>query len=178
MPLPFPIPFLSEIFGGNVGTLLVFFIVFCVMIFEFMALIYLIYEYFVSRKIDKSLILEVVIYPIIIFSLAQMNFNLIDSQIDFIFWINKNRQIENFHNPFLGFQMRDCRKFTDSFDVVFIPRHISIETDYLTYAPKREANNDVYRYGKELNDDWYIANSGSMWSDNLRKCYLQNNNPF
>ncbi len=98
-----------------------------------------------------------------------------EKKSDKIFSINVGRATEEFQNPFLSYGIYDCRNITDYFDVVFIPQHLDIKTDYLAYAPRRKEKTGSYI--KDLGDDWYLESGGSMWSDDLRNCVKQNKSP-
>lgn len=176
LPIPFASPeILHDIFGGRDSILVmasgVFLFTVCLIVLFFLFLYQLVFR----RRLNEIILPEITIVPLlfVLFSfLAEM---FIGSVPPGIASINNGRQPEEFHNPYLGYKMLDCRNLTDEFDVIFIPRHF-IETEYLAYAPRRkETRLDLP--GKKYGDDWYWESSGSMWDNNLRNCRLQNKSP-
>jgi hypothetical protein len=139
---------------------------------------YILYEVIRYRKLNRLLFAEVFCIPLLFVALfAVVNF-IGGDKSEYIVSINRNSSTDNFHNPFLSYEMLDCRKLTKYFDVIFVPQHFAIETEYLSYAPRRINKTNSYGAGKKFDEDWYLEFSGSMWNDELRKCYFQTKQPF
>jgi hypothetical protein len=179
-PLPFRKPeWLHDFFGAESGGILFFFL-FCLL--GLLTLVILTWFLVVSirhRKVDRPLLLETLAIPIIVLATFEIG-NLIRGQTEpaeNIVRLNEGWQTEDFVNPFLGYKMLDCRDITDEFDVIFIPRHLPIETEYLAYAPRRTKKTIDYFHGRKYGEDWYWEFSGSQWSDGLKTCVWQNKSP-
>lgn len=81
-----------------------------------------------------------------------------------IYNYNRNSPVSDFVNPFLSYRMVDCSDLTAEYDIIFVPSHFSIETDILSYAPRRD------RGGAAFGRDWYIDHTGSQWDRTLFNC--------
>ncbi len=178
IPFPFSAEVLHEIFGGQFGGLVTFATVALLLLFIFICFIYIVYELVRHKKFNKDLALELIIIPLLFFAIIFGANYLIGDKDEYLFAINNGKNTDDFRNPFLSYKMLDCRKFTDDFDVIFVPRHLLTETEYLAYSPKRADKSNGYRFGKKFNDDWYLEFSGSQWDDAFRTCYFQGKNPF
>lgn len=172
IPIPFSLEFLHEIFGGQNGGLITIIVVLLVCLLLFISIIWILIEIICHRKLNKFLLAEVIFIPLLFFTTLTMIDYLVGDRAEYIFSINKNKNADDFYNPFLSYQMRDCRNITEEFDIIFVPKHYEIETEYLAYAPRRKEKKNQFGRGKKLSDDWYLENSGSMWGEDLWKCYL------
>lgn len=141
-------------------------------------LLRVIYNFFRLHIFDKKMFAEILIVPLLFASATLITNSLVGDRFEYLFQLNKEKVPEEFQNPFLSYQMRDCRRFTKDFDVIFVPQRIDNEGKYLAYAPRREDKSNNYRFGKKFNDNWYIEFSGSVWDEKLRKCYFQKETLF
>ena len=99
------------------------------------------------------------------------------SKPEIIYLANKDRGPEAFVNPYVSFQMIDCRDISSEYGVVFISNGLSIESDYLAYAPERKDKRMQYLPGRKFGEDWYWENTGSQWDRDLFNCVARNKSP-
>ena len=177
LPILFAPEFLYDIFSAKNGALLSVIVLLSYTLFIFLLIIWFLFELLSQHRFKESLLLEIVGIPVLLISLAHILNVTTGSSFDKIVEINSGRNPQEFQNLYLSYKMLDCRNLTDHFDVIFIPQHLGIETDYLTYAPRRSAKTMGYITAKNYGKDWYLENSGSQWSDILRNCSLQNRSP-
>lgn len=165
VPLPFWKPrILHDVLGGFPGGLI------SITCFAFLFLcIFTVFGWFAivsakQRKVDGAKLIEFAFLScMLLFSLFAVTFSA-RVQPRVIYWLNEHRDVQDFVNPYLGFKMYDCRNVTDEFDVIFVPAHIDIETQYLAYAPRRlDKSQSGYRFGEKYGDNWYWDTSGSIW---------------
>lgn len=177
LPVPFAPEFLYRVFGGKNGGLLTFTTVLIFILLLISLLFKFLYELAISRRFNKLLLLEIFSVPLICVGLLFLSELLVGDTPRRLASMNYGRQPEEFQNPYLNYEMLDCRSITDEFDVIFIPRHINIETEYLAYAPRRKDKTIGYIPGKKYGDDWYWEFTGSQWDEDLIKCRWQNRSP-
>jgi hypothetical protein len=177
LPIPFAPEILHDIFGAKNGALITAF-VFLLFIFSiFILAIRFLWELSAHLRFNKTLLLEIFSVPLMFIVIGYLSGIFFSQTPQKIVSINEELPPEQFQNPFLGYKMLDCRNITDEFDVVFIPQHLMIETDYLAYAPRRQKKTIDYKYGKKFGEDWYWEFSGSQWSNDLRNCFFQYKSP-
>jgi hypothetical protein len=177
LPISFAPEIMHDLLGGQRGALTAAFAILlfalCLVTLSFCFLFALIFR----RKLYKLLLSEIFAASLLFGSLWFLS-GMIGVDVPYkIAEINNGRQPEEFNNPYLDYKMLDCRNLTEEFDVIFIPRHLLIETEYLAYAPRRKKKTIDYLPGRKYGNDWYWEFSGSQWSDNLRNCLLQNKSP-
>ncbi len=177
LPVPYAPEFLHDAFGANNGAVLTALVLLFYVLFIFSLIIWFLFEWNLRQRFDEPLLIEVVCIPILLFAFAYLLNITNGDTAQKIAALNSRRSPVEFQNPYLSYKMLDCRNLTDHFDVIFIPQHLGIETEYLAYAPRRPVKTDGYRWGKNYGNNWYLEESGSMWSDALRNCVLQNRSP-
>ena len=180
IPLPFNKPkLLHEIFGSGFGELV---FIGTAMIFFFSIIgssIWLVISWFSKRRIASSALklgsfvagLSIALIALIAL-IGQFG-----SAPERIYLANKDRSPEEFVNPFVKFQMIDCRDISTEYGVVFISHGLGIESDYLAYAPEREDKRMQYLRGRKFGEDWYSENTGSQWDRDLFNCVARNKSP-
>lgn len=94
-----------------------------------------------------------------------------------IYLVNRDRAPNEFSNPYLRYKTIDCRDISKEYGIVFISTGISIETDYLSYAPERTDKTIGWIPGRKFGDDWYWDNTGSQWDRDLFNCVNRNKAP-
>lgn len=169
-PITYAPDFLRVFFSGFIGSIIPVLILLILIFWSFIS--------FCSNLFKKTPYtdnpLEIIGIPILFFLLIfGLSPILYELRFKTISWLNNGHQVENFVNPFLGVEMKDCRRFTKKFDAIFIPAHFTTEIDILVYANQ---NSDLINERRKQNysDNWFIIRTGSMWSDDLRNCALQN----
>lgn len=173
LPMPFAPQFLHDIFGAKNGALLAVLVLLFYVLFIFSLIICFLFE-LIHRRFNEPLLLEIVCIPVLMIAFAFLLSNINRNTFEKIAALNSGRSPREFQNPYLEYKMLDCRNITDHFDVIFIPQHLGIETDYLAYAPRRSNKSGGI---KQFENDWYLEHSGSQWGNSLRNCYLQNKSP-
>ena len=177
LPLPYAPEFLHDIFGGQNGALVTALVLVFYVLFVFSLTIWFLIEWISKSRFSEALLIEAVCFPIWLIAIAYVLNITAPDPAQRIAALNAGKSVAEFRNPYLSYKMLDCRNLTDHFDVVFIPQHLGIETDYLAYAPRRSEKKPLDGRGVNYGNDWYSENSGSMWSDALRNCKLQNRSP-
>ena len=179
LPLPFTTPkAMHYILGSAFGELLVF-LSFGFLVLSTLSLcIWFVYSLVRDKQFNRSRFIELAYIPfaLVVLILIIGTFNRTPPS-ERIYLLNKEKAPEDFVNPYLGFKMVDCRDLTDQYDVVFVPGSLSIETEYLTFAPKRKDKTIVYIPGRKYGDDWYWEFSGSQWDRRLFDCVKRNKLP-
>jgi hypothetical protein len=94
-----------------------------------------------------------------------------------IYFENRDRAPNEFSNPYLRYRTIDCRDISKEYGIVFISKGISIETDYLSYAPERTDKTISWIPGQKFGNDWYWNNTGSQWDRDLFNCVNRNKAP-
>jgi hypothetical protein len=179
-PIRFKKPeMLHDIFGGTSGGLILFANLSFVLICMTGISVWFGYSSIRDRFVNRRALLELFFFPsaLLIWMVASL-LHPPTPTAEVIYSLNEGREVENFVNPYLGYEMMDCREVTSEFDVIFIPAHLAIETDFLAYAPHRaDKSLGGYRWGRKFGEDWYWESSGSQWSTDFRNCYFQNKSP-
>jgi len=180
IPLPFNKPkLLHDIFGSGfgefiwIGAAMIFFLTIAGI------LIWLIIGWIRKRRFDPvalKLGLFVTGLSVTLIALIAVT-GRFGSAPERIYLVNKDRHPEEFVNPYVKFQMIDCRDISSEYGVVFISRRLTIETDYLAYAPERIDKSMTYLPGRKFGDDWYLENTGSQWDRDLFNCVARNKSP-
>lgn len=179
VPLNVPVPFAPEIFhdifaeklGGETLVFSIFSFVICIFILVLDFIVLLI----VRRKFDGLLLVEILAIPLSIFAVFCV-FDALNIDVpEKIILMNATKKPEDFRNPYIGYKMLDCREVSSKLTIAFIPRHITIETDYLAFE---EGKGDIKFGGSNYHGNWYKRSTGSMWGDELRNCAAQNKSPY
>ena len=179
VPVPFAPEILHDIFGGKKGGLTAAFIVLFFIFVLGVLFSCLLYRLIRGKGSNKQLLTEITAVSTLFIFCCFLSVKLPFDTPQSIVSVNINRQPEDFSNPYLSYKMLDCRNISENFDVIFIPRRLSYETEYLAYAPRRKDKTLNYRYGRKFGDDWYLdyRGSGDPLGNELIECEQQNKSP-
>src|SRR5688572_24750150 len=180
VPFPFYKPhFLHTIFSHGLGGLISLGLVTSLFLVAGVLAGASFYQSVRVGDLPKRLLLDIFVIPIVLI-LILFGLNVYTHQIEptLIYHLNKDRQIDEFVNPFLGYRMADCRDMTDAYDVIFIPSHIRIETEFVSYAPRRKDNSQGCIRCRIFGEHWYEDLSGSQWDHVLFNCAERNKPPW
>lgn len=178
LPIPYAPEFFHDILANNNGALVSAFVVLLFVICFSALFLTVLFELIVHRRLNKLALLEVFVVPTILLTLFPLFSKIVDETPKQLVSMNIGKSPEEFSNPFLNYKMLDCRNVSENYDVVFIPAHFSIETEFLAYAPRIKDKKLDYKRGKKYGEDWYLDFTGSMWGEDLRQCVQQNKSPY
>ena len=159
VPVPYA-PFLVHKFVSSWGVILPFVIVFVLGVFAVGLLVY----HFKRDTISRLLLIEAVCVPVLFLILRlALHEPFTEARYSATVSLNRGKPVAEFVNPFLGLVMMDCREISKTMEVVFIPDHLTPDTDYLEYAPHKDLVHDSGPIQKSYGDDWYQTIASSQW---------------
>ena len=160
IPVPFA-PFVVHKFVSGFGIPLAFLTVFILGIFGAALLM----SHFKRDTISKLVLTEAACIPLLfLFLRLGLHEPLTEARYRATVDLNRGKAVEEFVNPFLGLVMLDCREISKTMDVVFIPDHLSPDTDYLEFAPDKDLVHDSGPIREVYGDGWYQTLASSQWN--------------
>ena len=179
-PLPFTKPkVLHDIFGSAFGEAFLFGTFALLFLSIIVSSIWLAVEWILSRQVNEVVgRLALFFACLFVFLVSAVSLrNHFAQPPESIYLTNKDTHPEEFINPYIQFKMVDCRDLSPKYGVVFISGSLSIETNYLAYAPDREDKRMHYLPGRKFGEDWYWETTGSQWDRDLFNCVNRNKSP-
>lgn len=181
VPLPFSVPRSFQTFFGSGYGELVFL---SIWLFLFGSILILFLKVVIDRIVDRRwnvshlyLTGYVTGATLILIFCVLVTPSMFGVPFERIYLGNRNRAPNEFSNRYLRFKTVDCRDISKEYGIVFISKGISIETDFLSYAPERTDKTTSCLICRKFGDDWYWDKTGSQWDRDLFNCVERNKAP-